>query len=683
MTILAGDIKLVKTQVMQDVPEGGGAPTGIVIVDGRSNEIFTDISEADRAGGRVNLRKLALHIDSVNVDDYLGANIIISKPPNDPNVSITLMAGTTFDERLEAAARISAYLSIGVQYPAYLFGNHIQGQSTIAVFQKTADLPEIGAVLVLTKREGYGDEHEQYIKVIEVVSSVLTVFEDDRGTYSRYVITLGLATPLDADFPGFDIQRYEYTKAQIALLTKISDTVTANAANYYGVVELAEDAGVGDFTFTAASIFSQLVPSAQIETPLTDVRTNQVSNGVLPSGGTVVHNVTALFTIAQNIYIGGPFAPNSLNLSASGIVVTDQGGKLMSAGSQVGICDYENGVLTLTVNVFGTAALPFAIVYAPASVPPSVNQSQGFKITATNRATNYVRTIEPAPARGTLSIEYMSQGRWYVLREDGSGAIRGSDAAYGAGSLNFTTGTMVASLGALPDVGSSIIYQWVETTAARDSSLLTLDNDGNLYWPFNTSGQSSINAGAKSIQPGHLSITWTDPVGPTVRTVTDNGAGALQGYATGSVDYAKGVIRMSPTTLPPPGTVVNVAVDAAVLTSGTATVASGSGSLGVTGVTPGSVELVVTAQLRYVYGANPIANWGAPGTYRITDDGAGSLYLHLNDTTLACGAINYSAGTFTLSGNVIIPFVTAVQLTAWDNIYKADNTGLNMFFEVI
>ena len=52
MTILEGDIKLLASRVMDDVPEGGGGPTGTVIPYGGSNNIFSDITEADRAGGR-------------------------------------------------------------------------------------------------------------------------------------------------------------------------------------------------------------------------------------------------------------------------------------------------------------------------------------------------------------------------------------------------------------------------------------------------------------------------------------------------------------------------------------------------------------------------------------------------------------------------------------------------------
>ena len=81
MPILTGDIKLVASQVMDDVPEGGGAPTATVITDGTSNAIFPDISELDRAGGRVNLRKLHVSVQTMDTDTYMGSNIIVSEPP--------------------------------------------------------------------------------------------------------------------------------------------------------------------------------------------------------------------------------------------------------------------------------------------------------------------------------------------------------------------------------------------------------------------------------------------------------------------------------------------------------------------------------------------------------------------------------------------------------------------------
>lgn len=670
MAILKGDVKLVKSQVMDDVPEGGGAPTANVVVDGSSNAIFPDVSESDRAAGRVSARKVHVWVQSDYTDTYLGANIIIAEPPNDPNVAVTIFStGETFDVRSSAISRIEAYLNVGPNYAGFLFGNHINGQATLQVFQRTDDLPPIGSTLALTKREGFSDQFIQYVRVTEA-SVVLATFTDTQGDFQRYVLTLKISDPLRADFPGFDVTRIDPTKAQLAAATKVSSVIVADAAKYYGVVPVEDAAVIGDFSIKGSGIFSQLVPSAQIETPIADARSNQLLAGVVSGGAAVTASVTLAFTTSQNLFIGGAIKPNTLSISSGAITLTDSGGRLMNAGTQVGSIDYENGVLSLLTNVFGASSLTFAVNYQPAQVPEAVTQSQGFLVKAENRSLSYVRTIEPPPVAGTLSIAYMVASRWYVIRDDGSGAIRGPDSGYGAGTVNFTTGTVSVTLGALPDVGSEVIYQWVEPQAARSSELLTLDNNGRFYWPFNTSGVSTLADGEKSIEPGGLTITWNDG---TLRTVTDDGAGNLTGYGTGTVNYAAGTFRLSPTTLPPPGTPVNVTVDSTALTSATVAIASGSGSFGVTGITPGSVSLTVSGQLRAKYMAAPVVDWGGPASYLITDDGAGVLNMHLAGQRLAVGAINYGAGTFTLNASTVVPLPIALLLTAWDNVYLRKN----------
>ena len=114
MAILTGDIKLVASQVMLDVPEGGGAPTSKVILDATSNAIFPDISELDRSGGRVNLRKVHVSVQTPDTDTYLGCNVIVADPPSDPNVSVTLFSTKEiFDRRDSAKKRVEAYLAPG------------------------------------------------------------------------------------------------------------------------------------------------------------------------------------------------------------------------------------------------------------------------------------------------------------------------------------------------------------------------------------------------------------------------------------------------------------------------------------------------------------------------------------------------------------------------------------------
>lgn len=155
MPIQSGDVKLLKSAVMADVPEGGGAPTGLVIADGVSNAIFPDISELDRAGGRVNLRKSFVQVATDDTDTYFGANVIVAEPPQDERVSVTLFSTRkTFDTREQAHTRIEAYLNKGPEWAGYLFENHIAGQRVIQLFQRLSDaVPNVGQTLVLIENE--------------------------------------------------------------------------------------------------------------------------------------------------------------------------------------------------------------------------------------------------------------------------------------------------------------------------------------------------------------------------------------------------------------------------------------------------------------------------------------------------------------------------------------------------
>ena len=149
MPILTGDVKLVASQVMNDVEEGGGAPTSTEIVDGTSNALFNDISELDRAGGRVNLRKVFASIQTDTTDTYLGGNVVIADPPDDPRVAVTIFSTeSVFDRRTQARDRIEAYLNKGSMWNGYLLENHIAGQRTLQLFQReSAQLPAIGKTL--------------------------------------------------------------------------------------------------------------------------------------------------------------------------------------------------------------------------------------------------------------------------------------------------------------------------------------------------------------------------------------------------------------------------------------------------------------------------------------------------------------------------------------------------------
>ena len=154
-------------------------------------------------------------------------------------------------------------------------------------------------------------------------------------------------------------------------------------------------------------------------------------------------------------------------------------------------------------------------------------------------------TILPSPAPGTLQVSYRAQGKWYDLRDNGAGVLKGSSPEYGVGTVNYGSGTVAVTVGALPDVGSEIVYAW-----------------GGKANYFNRSDQTiappavSLQLAQSGITPESVTITWNDGV---ARTATDDGAGRIIGAATGTIHYQSGLIQFTPGALPAGGQTYNVA----------------------------------------------------------------------------------------------------------------------------
>lgn len=460
MPIQSGDVKLLKSQVMLDVPEGGGAPTANVINDGDSNAIFPDISERDRAGGRVNAIKVFAAVQTDTVDSYYGPNVILAEPPKDPRVNVTMfLTSNFFDTRTSAAARIESYLNKGPEWAGFLYENHIAGQRIIQLFQRPeADLVRVGHTLVLVKDEGKETEATQYIRATSV-DAVLRKFYDPvrDADYEAMVVSVNISDALRYDFPGSPAAR-SFTR--IVTSSIVRDTVVSDAGSYVGAVPLAVAANRTDFTVEAASVYTQLVPSAQIETPIVDVTMAGQPTALQKSGTGVSLTLTCAFTTTSKMFIGMSVFPGTFTLTRDGATVTDKAGVLINNAEQCGIIDYGNGIISLTKNLFGTNGGQHVITFTPAFPSKLATDSYSFDVTQESRRLSYVVTLLHEVLPMTLSFAYMSGGRWYVLRETGSGEIKGISSAHGVGSLNFETSSVVVTLGALPDVGSVVIFTY-------------------------------------------------------------------------------------------------------------------------------------------------------------------------------------------------------------------------------
>lgn len=651
MPIQLGDVKLVTSAVMDDVPEGGGGPTSHIIEDNEDNEIFKDISESDRARGRLNMSKTFVSVQTPDTDTYLGVNAIVAKPPEDPNVTVTMFTtDSVYDTRQEAKARLEAYLNKGAEWGGFLYENHIAGQRSVQFFQREgSEVPAIGKTLALVQNEGLSSEREQYIRATRVSSVVRTFTYDGDKDYRAMLVTLEISDALRYDFTGTSANR-QFLRAGNA--TKVRDTVVADAANYAGVVPLALPIALGDFSLKATTIYTPLVPSAQVETPI--VATSPYARAALPvrSGNATTFSTSQAWTTTTAMTLPGGALPGTVSVVIGGVTVSDRGGRLMVGDQQVGTVDYSNGILTLATGSYPGAK---QVTYEPAAYVQRMPQSEDTLITAENRSQNYTGFINPLAMPGTLSVSYQVQGRWYVLSDAGDGALRGFDTSHGAGTYSPDSGSFVVTLGGLPDVGSSVIRQWGVPTQEFAHPRATLG----------LSQTVALDADAADmLDPSYLKATWQD--GGVTKTATGTLAGGLTGDATGAINVAQKTIRFQPNTMPVVGTQITFEYDTGPRNERHLAHPSrgGDGRLpvnaGDTNLVPGSVvvEWNTLTDLS-VYGTYTSAQLEGMGiglgqlvdpTQEARDNGSGRLILNGKDI----GSVNYATGDIVFQPDAVI-----------------------------
>jgi len=463
MTILEGDIKLLASRVMDDVPEGGGGPTGNVIPYGGSNHIFRDITEADRAGGAVSVMQVHAAVMTNNAEPYMGANFILSMPPTDPNVSVTLAKCNLFARRTEIAAAIANYLIKASEWSGYLLENHVQGQRNIQLFHRPGTAtPPIGRTLVLIYNEGLAGERVQYVRVTKATTETRVFTYNSNGTYVDFlgsVTQLDLSDSLRFDFPGSPPDR---GFGRAAGKTMIRDTTVADAAEYYGAAPTVLAGTIGDTNVKVDSIYTQLVPNSRTETSALDQRPAAARSIVLAEAPRRVEIGVAAHT--QRIKIGQenrgfnyvfmlkPLPePGSVTISWRALgtwyELQDDGAGAF-AGSGAGQLIYGTGSGSITLPVLPDAGSAIIIQWGE-RVGFTNRSTQGAAI----RAPEYCWTLEhEGVVPGSPVFTWYSAGVLRTATTNAAGVISGD----ASGLIDYPSGTVLLRTVYLPDAGGEI-----------------------------------------------------------------------------------------------------------------------------------------------------------------------------------------------------------------------------------
>lgn len=522
-----GDIKILASKVMDDVPEGGGGPTGKVIAWGKSNQIFEDVTEVDRASGDVSIRQTFGAVQTGNTDALSDANIIIDQPATDPNISVTIAACGHFAKRSEIATAISNYLIAGTEWNGILLGNHVQGQGNIQIFHRPGtSAPPIGRTLVLVLNEGLPTEKRQFVRIIrtDTVERTFTYMAGGNPVdYQALVTTCEIGSRLEHAFVGSEPNR---TFTRDANATRLRDTTVADAMQFYGASPMTAAYALGDPArqVKVASIYTQLVPSSRTERVNLDQRPAAMRSITLATGPREVtvpitpH--TYRFKVGQEnrgyswTTILRPFpSPSTLVISfmvlGTWYTCQDDGAGTL-VGDAVGTINYANGSVAITL-----PALPdvgSAVLFQWGETTGFVNRSSTLLQV---RQPEYMLQLGHTGIKpGTLQIQWESGGQLKTAT-DNVGVLAGD----AAGEINYASGELLLkpALAAWIDAQGEfrISYQYV--TIITKNVAASTDAAG-----FATLSLDSVPAA------GSVKVQWV-----TARNVTASSGGSSTGASAG------------------------------------------------------------------------------------------------------------------------------------------------------
>lgn len=706
MTILDTDIKLRESERMTDTPDGGGRRTNRLVLDGVAGNVFPKVSRVDSVYGRVNFRKLYGHVDTANLDMYAGAHAVITDAPDNDRIHVCLFStGSDFDQRTAARDRVESFVISGPASRMTLYGRQLAGTQALLAYQRVEEpLPEVGDVYAISTESAGLTVNQQFVRIQDMTHEVRT-FTDDinggAGEFTRRVLTLKIGASLRYEFAGLaSPSRF----SNIVPSAVLRSTTVADAARYYGLQPLTEEGVIGALALRVNSVYTPIVPTTQREAPLplasiAGAANLQPTAAAATGFGSVVFVNAHSVTQTQTVRLPRSVAPGTLqvrfgtpglsvfttvNVPASGVIPP---GEIPSQSEYIdgGLVDHESGIVTLRTRFRNGWGGAYALSYVPAAEVTQSAHTREIPITLGTRGTVYTPVLVPVPAPGTLIVDFRALGKWYRLRDNGNGELSGGDAAYGAGTIDYVTGGVIVTLGALPDVGSSVLLAWGSPAHYEIQAGATSD--------AGTTVSQTLQLTATPVAPNTTTVAWTS--GGVSKTATESGA-VLTGAATGSLDATTGELKINyGAFIPDAGTSVSVTHNQLVASGATPVSVGGYRMVGDPAnilldspIVPGSLSILAVGKV-------PTDATLQEYQIYLADDGAGKMVtlaltatqavvivdkgLHMVQGGQVVGTVNYGTGVVSLAGSANLTWSDWVD-GAWAQAAGAFTFSSNAYF---
>lgn len=525
--IKRSDLQFFPSERLTDNDDGGGMPLGTPI-SGEANELFNPISNIARVNGGFYARLVYAGVQRSDDEPLIGAFAAITKPPSDPTVSYLMFPATKFGElRHEILDRIEAFNVASIESRMTLLSTQTQRSRLVQAYQRVGEpLPLVGDVYCLRQDKAGYPKVEQYVQVASVNSEDRTFTEKSGGGTKDFTVTvvkLEITQALEHDFIGIDYPK----EGSAGAPCQIRETSVADAAQYYGVKPIDAPIEKDKQSIKIPTLMEKLVPTNQIETFLTDLnaageRQTLFDGSKTGADGIVTLTVNRTHSAGSNtsIYLGNAAVPGTVSIAAASGTIKDDGNTLKLNNVAVGTISAATGEILINSATFSGSIS--SVSFRPAGSELQIADTRSDAVTINNRSNIWSVNIDPPPAVGSLMASYRAQGRWYDLRDDGTGKLVGASAAHGSGGVNFVTGSAELTTGELPDVGSAIIWSW--GTRAR-------------YFNRSDSAATAVMVLqlSQAAVPSSISIGWNDG---TAKTAVCDARGNITGAWTGKYDSA-------------------------------------------------------------------------------------------------------------------------------------------------
>lgn len=531
MPIYSSDIRTRQAAVEGQYPDSGGRihPTDYV-VHHEVGGLLPKLTEVDHAGGRVDLAKCYLSIETPGTEQGDDCYTYLDLSPTDPLVDAVLFRPATLgnraghiDERADAQSYVEAYQIAGAAAPWYLRGRHTAGMRTLILWSRESQrLPEVGQTLYLSALETSGGAYSQYVQISDY-SYETQIFLAGDEEYPRRVIYASITAPLGAEYTGPEVAKTDPSSSALDGSVRIRETVVADGSRYYGHLGLAAPATAGDYVVTVPSIYGQIVPSARGETPLSALSALNAGTQDISSGGQTFSVSGPVHTEREEVTT----ATRRNNWTRVLQPIPAAGGAVWA---HVRILDRWYTVVENEASTIGTitcnrgsgstllslSALPDAdtwIIWEWPSAIHFADRAGTLDISAPQVAFDLPERPDP----GSVSIDWVSGGVAKSVSFGADGAATGDATGYLVGEHIWLS----VPFAALPDAGTDFSYTYDPLTTVTES-----------WGPSGTFTLSDPPA------PGSVVLTWAvsepGPPDPPMVTQATPSYPSRIAYATGS-----------------------------------------------------------------------------------------------------------------------------------------------------